>query len=334
MRRLLSLVLSLAVLLTALPLQAAPQRRPRVAVLPMVITGTLEEHWRVSLSDRLLAGLVRGEFEVATLDSPEAASCADAECRRTLAAGAGAEYVVTSGIVTGERHYRVAIELTDGTTGTVLASASRECDVCTVEEVGELLSEATTELRAELDALVAGPPILAIETRPSGASIELDGKAIGKAPIEHVVTAGSHDATVSKPGYIVQRLTLRAVPGLREVVAVELQPVPKLPTPPPKPPRDLRPWGGSAVAIGLATLVAGAALLAIDGRPDRRHCDGTNVDGDGDCRYRFDATAGGATLTAVGSAVAIGGIVLLAVHAKRMAKHRRELRRGAVAQGR
>jgi TolB-like protein len=333
--RLLAIVLAWMLVLDAWPvLAAAPQPRPRVAVLPSVVTGELEDHWRVKLADRLLAGLVRGEFEVATIDTPEAAACADVDCRRELARGAAADYLVTSGIVAGERHYRVAVELVDGTTGSVLAVAARECDVCTVEEVGELLAEATTELRTKLDAIVVGPPIVAIDSRPRGAKVELDGVDVGITPSESVVAPGRHEATVAKEGYVVQRFTLRAVPGMREALSVELQAIPRQPVPPPASPRDLRPWGWSAVAVGVGTLAAGAALLAIDGRPDKRHCGGSDIDADGDCRYRYDSVPGGATLTAVGSAVVIGGITLLALHARRMAKHRRALRKSNVARGR
>lgn len=332
--RLFALVLACMLVLEAVPVSAAPQPRPRVAVLPTSVSGELEEHWRVKLADRLLAGLVRGDFEVASVDTPEAATCADVDCRRELARTHRAEYLVTSGIVAGERHYRVAVELVDGTTGSVLAVAARECDVCTVEEVGELLAEATTELRTKLDALVVGPPIVAIDSRPRGAKVELDGADVGVTPAETVVAPGPHEATITKEGYVVQRVTLRAVPGLREVLSVDLQALPRAPAPKPKPPRDLRPWGWSAVAVGVLALAAGATLLAFDGRPDERHCGGSDVDADGDCRYRYDSLAGGATLTALGSGGLIAGIALLAVDARRKARHRRELRSGAVARTR
>jgi TolB-like protein len=311
---------------------AAPRPRPRVAVLPTMVTGELEEHWRGKLADRLLAGLVRGEFEVADIASPDTAGCVDVECRRNLASDAGAEYVVTSGIVAAPRQYRVALELVDGATGSVLATATRECDVCTVEEVGELLAEATGELRARLDGLVAGPPSLVIDSRPRGAKVTIDGTAAGVTPLEEVVSAGSHEATITHPGYVDQRLTLRAVPGLREQIAVELQPLPR-PTAPPRRARDLRPWGWTALAVGVAGLAAGAALLAVDGNEDRSACSGNDVDADGDCRYRYDSLPGGAGLTAVGGAAAVAGVVMLVVHARRVARLRRA-QRTAVAWGR
>ncbi len=331
--RTLAAALAAAVATTSAPLLAAPTRaRPRVAVLPTAVTGELEQHWQNKLADRLLAGLVRGEFEVADVAGPEAAACGDMTCRRTLAASANAQYLVAAGITAGDRQYRVAVELVDGSTGGVIALAARDCDVCTVEEVGELLADATGELRGKLDLLVAGPPVVAIETTPGGALVELDGTAIGNAPIEREVTAGAHEARVSKPGFVPQQLTLRALPGHRELLALQLQPVPRSSGALDRR-RDLRPWGWTALAVGVAALAAGAALLAVDGRPDRSSCRGDGVDADGDCRYLYDSVPGGATLTVLGSGAAISGIVMLAVHAHRKATRRRARGRAAVARG-
>lgn len=332
-RHTLAITLATAVALASAPLSAAPARpRPRVAVLPTAVTGELEQHWQNKLADRLLAGLVRGEFEVADVAGPEAAACGDLSCRRNLAASANAQYLVAAGITAGDRQYRVAVELVDGSTGGVIALAARDCDVCTVEEVGELLADATGELRAKLDLLVAGPPVVAIETTPSGALVELDGTAIGTAPIEREVTAGAHDARVSKPGFVPQQLTLRALPGHRELLALQLQPLPRSAAAVDRR-RELRPWGWTALALGVAAVAAGAALLAVDGRPDRRSCRGDGVDAQGDCRYLYASVPGGATLTVLGSGALVSGIVMLAVDARRHAQRRRAQRRAAVARG-
>ncbi len=322
-----SLACALAIAVVGAPASghAAPTReRPRVAVLPTATTGQLEDHWQVKLADRLLAGLVRVEFEVVAVAGAEAAACGDAVCRRELAASANAQYLVAAGITAGDRQYRVAVELVEGSTGGVIVLASRDCDVCTVEEVGELLADATGELRTKLDLLASGPPLVAIASNPSGAMVELDGKPIGQTPLEQEVRAGAHAAKITKQGYVAQRLTLHALPGHREALTLELVALPPVvPRPQPQRHRDLRPWGWAAAGLGGAGLAAGAALLAIDGRPDRRSCRGSGVDGDGDCRYLYDSTRGGATLVAVGAGAIVSGIVMLAVHARRTAKQRR-----------
>ena len=58
--------------------------------------------------------------------------------------------------------------------------------------------------------------------------------------------------------------------------------------------------------------MAGAVLLALHGRDDRRRCSGADRDLEGDCRFRYETVAGGATALTVGLVSIITGAALLA----------------------
>ena len=64
---------------------------------------------------------------------------------------------------------------------------------------------------------------------------------------------------------------------------------------------------------------SGSALLAIDEKPNERQCDGSNVDPDGDCKFRYDTLGGGLALTLGGAAVlaSVGVTALVLARKKR-----------------
>jgi hypothetical protein len=156
---------------------------------------------------------------------------------------------------------------------------------------------------------VATPKLggLVLRTRPGGAHTRVDGDSVGTTPVRHEVEAGSHEVAFERPGYHPAQVEVVATAGVDERVEVELQPRR----------RPLRIVGGVLLGVGLAAVGGGAASLALDGRYDRSHCSGDDVDFAGRCRYRYETTTLGATMTAGGAALVVTGIVLLIVQARR-----------------
>jgi hypothetical protein len=112
-------------------------------------------------------------------------------------------------------------------------------------------------------------------------------------------------------GYLPRERRVTAIKGVAETLSFTLQPTPvdAAPTEPGWK-RVGRPVGWSMLAVGLASVTAGAVFLAIDERPYKSNCSGDDVDAAGNCRQRYNTVVHGATLTAIGGALAVGGLTL------------------------
>jgi hypothetical protein len=67
---------------------------------------------------------------------------------------------------------------------------------------------------------VAG--LLVVDTQPAGATVVVDGRALGNAPVEASVPQGSHDVVVRLPGFRETRTSVVIGLGERRVVTVKL----------------------------------------------------------------------------------------------------------------
>jgi hypothetical protein len=100
---------------------------------------------------------------------------------------------------------------------------------------------------------------------------------------------------------------------VREELAVTLEVAPDMPK---ESSKAMRVAGWTGLAGGLAALAAGIPLIIIDEREIAADC---NADVEGNCQWRYDTLGGGIALTAVGGALAITGITLLAIDKRRRA---------------
>lgn len=75
--------------------------------------------------------------------------------------------------------------------------------------------------------------------------------------------------------------------------------------------------GWSTAAAGVAAVVAGSVLLALDERPYRAGCTGSGRDVNGECEFLYDTLPGGAAAVAVGGVALVTGIALAVVGKKR-----------------
>lgn len=258
---------------------AAPAAK--AAILPLAVEGDeLPEADRAQLTERLVEGLRRGDFDVIAPDevlrtSPAAAGCNDAACFTSVASATGATHVVRAVVNAEDRDYEVEVMLVAGSDGTAVATSADSCQICGVAEVGDLIDAAAATLRTKLDTLQQGPATLVITSTPPGARVSIDGEIKGTTPFDEPVLAGKHVLRVSLEGYIAVEREVTFVEGIEETQTFVLEKVPSRLPP--------RPWGWVSLGVGVAGIGTAVAFAALDDRnyelfdkcptPDARgHC--------------------------------------------------------------
>ncbi len=304
------LALSLCLSLGGAPVVRAAQepgaQEQRLAVLPLKIEGQTDNDTRTRWTAKLREGLGRGEAEL--VDPAKVAPFIEGNCDRQscydrVRANSGASHIVRTTVVAKNRDFLLKLDLIDAKDGTVVLSAAETCEICGTEEVATLLDSQGALLQTRLSAMGAGPPMLILDTSPSGAVVYVDGEAVGTTPIERPVLEGSHRIRVNLNGYVAEERELSFVNGARQEVTLDLQRVPGNP--------KTRALGIAGLASGLALLGAGVALVILDDREYKPNCSGANVDADMDCKYLFNTGAIGAAMLGVGAVLGTLGAVAL-----------------------
>lgn len=294
--------------------------RDVVVVLPITVRDVPDGHLARDLENRVATGLRRAGFTAVAADVVRARVPADAcgpDCLRGAVAGTGARWLVRTEIAVEGRDYSVQLVMLRADTGQVALTSAEQCEICGHEELGERVGDLAYALQRKLAAAAAPPPRLQVFTRPDGSTVLVDGAVVGVTPLDITVAAGDHEVVIERPGFVAHRRRITAADGVTETIGAELGPVPPPPSADARPARRLAPIGWAAVGVGLAGLIAGAALVSIDERPIRRDCSGMNVDAFGTCKWRHDTLAGGATLAAIGVAALVTGVALLVVDRRR-----------------
>lgn len=269
---------------------------------------------------------------VALAQAPRVSDCLEQlQCLEQLATMNEAGSTLTTTVeATGDPvrgDWTLKLALIDTPTGDYAAVAEKRCDRCTIDQASTALGEATTAL---LQAGAARPKgTLEVLTDPPGADVLLTDRRLGQTPYVRTAFVGAYDVTLKLSGYALvrqhlevedgkkasARLTLTAegsapVPPPPPPVAVVKPPPPPVlpPPPPPAPERGPRPiWriatGASLIGVGALLGAYGISGLAVDGNV---------VDVAGSPMRLYSQAPGGAFL-GVGLAVAVGGVVLLAV---------------------
>jgi hypothetical protein len=299
--------------MVGLPVVAAEPAPPRAAIIPLSVEGELSDADRAALTEELVGGLQRGNFDIVTPDAVQAAKadaveCDKPRCFEQIAEATDATHVVRTKIVVRDRDYDVEIELYDGRTGASLARTSEGCEICGIADAGNLVNSGAATLRTKLDALAKGPSTLTLTSSPDGAEVRIDGEIAGVTPLERPVVPGKRVLRVSKEGYIAVEREVTFVEGVSEQLTFELDKVPsRLPS---------RPWGWVSLGVGIGGVAAAVAFAVLGGKdPPVAYklgdsCRGMNVDADGDCRRVWNTEwhvlgfgLAGAALTTLGIAI-------------------------------
>jgi PEGA domain len=191
------------------------------------------------------------------------------------------------------------------------AVAERFCKTCDDSQLRATVNDLVRSL-IQHAAVTAGSTVVAMQARPAGAWIYLDGNMLpassaGADTRARVPTyPGPHTVTIEKAGFETQILKVVAVEGQTTEVNAELRsstPVGSGPEEPEEPMARPDPWrarlGWGLVAIGGLTAISGGVLIAVDE-------DQPPLGEDRAEEYFDSATFGVATL-AIGAALAVAG---------------------------
>jgi hypothetical protein len=153
---------------------AAPGERVAIAVFS--VTGqSLVDEAKDKLRNSLRGGLAAAGFDV--VPQPEVdkavsaaglAGCDTMSCLRRIGELVMARRVVKANVeVIGNTHFVSSLELIELSDGRTVASSKDNCDVCTMKEVNDGLSNAAAALRMQLEGPAAPPtPPTVIATSP------------------------------------------------------------------------------------------------------------------------------------------------------------------------
>lgn len=290
---------------------------PRAGVLPLDVQGKLPPNGGTALSSEIEAGLrSTGATVVTTAELSQAAgtglsSCRDEACLQGVAGKATVDWLVRPSVQMEESDYVIALELVVGATGKVVHQASQTCELCGLTEAQAVARSLAESLKDRL-VVGAGKGTLTVGSTPTGAEVLVDGQSMGTTPLELPIEAGEHAIVLRLPGYADEERRVVVDAGDTSSVAVELATA--TPAGAGKPDRSklLGPLGWASVGVGVASLGAGIALLALDEKPVTfTRCSGIDVDVEGNCRFRHDTLAGGVVMTIIGVVGITAGALLL-----------------------
>jgi TolB-like protein len=288
---------------------AEPSTKQRVAIVRVEFQGSIADTAKELLVQKLSDGLTAVDFDVTggasisnrTIDGAPASACRDESCARRVASELGVAYLINGQVTEKEKSYTVSLELVNGKNGQVVGSNRESCEICGLEEAAEKMSLAAAALRTRLESLVKAPSRVVIRTRPEGARLSIDGKSVGRSPLDVTLTGGRHTVRVNMEGYDPTERTLTVVAGVDENLELDLV---RLPTKFP-----FKTAGWSAIAAGGAALIVGGVLVALDNR--EVSCQPEDKDPRGHCPEVWDTGLAGAALMGVGAvAGTLGGVWL------------------------
>jgi len=123
------------------------EERTRVLVLPLQLQGELPPDTATEMLTVVADNLADDGLEIIRDGASE---CADAACRRELAEGANASFVVGAEVVGDEEEFSVTLTLYSGETGEALAPFADGCSICGFVEVRDMVRLRSLDVREEI----------------------------------------------------------------------------------------------------------------------------------------------------------------------------------------
>lgn len=191
-------------------------------------------------------------------------------CLLSQARAVGADFLLTTRLSQTGQEVSLQIEVLETTTGQVAAQGTTRANTTPPERLQSAIQEALTQALRE--AKNRGKGQLQVVCEPAGAELLLDGRSLGKGPVERVLLSGTYELRATHVGYEtrVERVEIGGAASVRRV----LQLVEVVPEPPPSAPAaQARPplWRilvGSGLAVGgVVTIGFGVTALVLNEQP-------------------------------------------------------------------
>lgn len=263
----------------SLALIATSTARPRdglVAIVSIEITGDGAPELRAQMQRSLAGGLSAGGLRVVELpdvmsalaETPELIGCTSTTCLQRIGEKVGADYFVRARVEATGSAYFVELELLSASVeGGLVTRTERNCPVCTIMEVNDLVSAAAKEL---VELPPAKPMPVLIVTRPEGATVRVDESVVGTSPHRMNLDVGEHTVAATLADHVEAERTITVTENATEPLTVELELAPVDATTPPVGARDtgdrpFRTWKWVTAGGAAAALITGVALVALDG---------------------------------------------------------------------
>jgi PEGA domain len=283
----------------------------RVGLVRLDFSGDVPEVSRDLFVSRLVEGLAVARFQVLSggavrqkLGTPALRDCTDTDCYPAVAEALEVGYLVSGRIEESNKSYDIVLTIINGRTGAVIGQASERCETCGITEAAEKVSLATASLRSRLEAVAMTPAHVVIRSSPSGAQAVVDGKPVGKTPLDLQLPGGQHTLALTRDGYEQHDRTFTVVSGVDETLNVDMLRVPST--------LPLKALGWSGILVGTALVAAGVYTATIDGKTIS--CSDDKKDINGRCPRIRDTDAMAVALTGVGAiALTLGGVTLWVV---------------------
>lgn len=304
----------LVVLLVAVAVPAAAEApRERVALLDVAVSGDAPRQLRASLLTSLGGGVYAAGWEQvpakdvdsALASAPGLAGCFTPTCLEQLATKLGsAKLFMRARVSAAGSTYSIELDLLAPTAaGGLIAHVEQKCEVCTLPELNEAMSQAAVQLKQRAVEQTKAPGTayrVMISSTPRGATVRIDGVDSGQTPLSTDLPAGSHTVVVHDPGWIDEPRTLVVTADGPNVLEVKLVPVPPAPVVVPHSHRTHFGLGLASTATGVVLAGVGIGLLVVDGK-------GT-CDGPGECPKLHDTKLLGALTLGTGAVAIAAGI--------------------------
>lgn len=147
---------------------------------------------------RAVLGPAEVEAKLGRAATADLVRCADdARCLASKAAPLGVERVVGGWLRRRGESYRVALVHADARTGERLGGVEREVPVASRRLQRDVAAAAPALLGGDVEAT----GVLAVTTVVPGATVTIDGAAVGATPLAHAVRPGRHKVHVSAAGF-------------------------------------------------------------------------------------------------------------------------------------
>lgn len=271
---------------------------------------------------------------VALAQAPRLADClAQLDCQDKLTTVNEADYLLSTTIeATGDltqSDWTMRLALVEATTGDYAAQLNEPCTRCTADQASTTLDALVGRLLR--DGMVKPRGILEIQSTPPGADVLTTERKLGQTPYQRAAFVGSYSLVVKQPGYKLHTVTVVVEEGKKATLKIDLvsEAEPPKPAPPPPPPVVVAPVAPPPplpkpveppaseraprpvwrIALGASLLGAGVLLGGFGVSGLLQH--GKPADDQG--RVYFDTQDKGIALLTVGSLVAVGGTILIAI---------------------